>query len=314
MYKTIVDLVEKYDTIIIHRHFNPDGDAMGSQLGLRSLLRMNFPKKQVYAVGDTNVFAFLGDLDEISDEVYKGALAIICDVSVSRLISDERYKLADHVLVIDHHLNPSDVADTECIDSSHIATCQIVADLAMNYKWKINHVAATQLFAGLTTDSGRFKYPGTTAKTFEIAAYLMNNGAEKDFVFDRLYTEQMNFKKLRGHFINNFSVFNNKIAYMKNDSTLKDEFGVSTFTVSRAMVNQMADVEGIEAWANFTEDDDGSILVELRSKRVPIVDVARKYDGGGHALACGCTIYNFDTADQILKDLDDVIERSNLDG
>ena len=69
MYKTIVDLVEKYDTIIIHRHFNPDGDAMGSQLGLRSLLRMNFPKKQVYAVGDTNVFAFLGDLDEISDPI-----------------------------------------------------------------------------------------------------------------------------------------------------------------------------------------------------------------------------------------------------
>jgi phosphoesterase RecJ-like protein len=109
-------------------------------------------------------------------------------------------------------------------------------------------------------------------------------------------------------------VYEGKIAYMKNDVDVKKEYNVSTFTVSRAMVNQMADIKDIEVWANFTKDDDGDIFVELRSKRVSIVDVARKYDGGGHALACGCTIRDFETADQILKDLYTVLEGSNLNG
>ncbi len=314
MYEKIVNLIEKYQTIIIHRHFNPDGDAMGSQLGLRSLLKVNYPKKTVYAVGDVNTFRFLGDVDDISDEVYKGALVIVVDVAISRLVSDDRYKLADHVLVIDHHLNPSDIADTEFNDSSSIATAQIIADIAIQYEWQITKEAATQLFCGLVTDSGRFKYPGTTAKSFEIAAVLLHKGANREFVYDRLYTEQMNFKKLRGYFINNFKVYGDKIAYMLNDTTVKDQFNATTFTVSRAMVNQMADISGIEAWTNFTEEDNGDIYVELRSKRIPIVEVAKKYQGGGHALACGCTITDFETAELILQDIIEVIEGSNLNG
>lgn len=314
MYNVIKELIEKYSKIIVHRHYNPDGDALGSQLGMKRIIELNYPDKEVYAVGDENVFQYLGKMDTISDDKYEGALAIILDVSVERLVSDDRYKLADHVLVIDHHLNPSDIADTEFNDSSQIACAQIVADFAISNDMKLDELAATPLFAGITTDSGRFKYPLTDAKTFEIVAHLIKCGADMHFVYDKLYTEELNFKKLRGYFINNFNVFKEAVAFMKNDNDVKEAFNVNTFTVSRAMVNQMADIEGIQIWANFTRDDNEEILVELRSKRLSIVDVAKKYGGGGHALACGCTLKSFEEADLVLADLYEVIERSNTNG
>jgi len=92
---------------------------------------------------------------------------------------------------------------------------------------------------------------------------------------------------------------------MINTKDLKNQFNVTTFTVSRAMVNQMSNVKDVNIWANFTEDDDGSILVELRSAERSIVHIARKYGGGGHALACGCTLHSFEEVDLLLQDLDE---------
>jgi len=101
---------------------------------------------------------------------------------------------------------------------------------------------------------------------------------------------------------------------MKNDISIKDKYNVSTFTVSRAMVNQMSGMEGIDIWANFTMDEEGKIQVELRSKKLSIVDVARKYGGGGHALACGCTLSSFEEADLVLNDLDELLEKEKQNG
>ena len=307
----IKQLIESYDTIIIHRHFNPDGDAFGSQMGLKRILEINYPEKKVYAVGDTNKFAFVGDVDHINDEVYKGALAIVVDAAVSHLVSDDRYKLADHVLVIDHHLNPSDIADTFYNDNESIACAQIIAEFAIVNNLEVDTIAASALYTGIATDSGRFKYPATTAKTFEIAAYLAGKGIDIPNIYEQLYTESLNFKKLRGYFINNFQLTEQNVAYMINDLSVKDEFNVTTFTVSRGMVNQMADTEGVEIWANFTLNEDNEVFVELRSKRHPIVHIARKYGGGGHALACGCTLYDLEDSYKVLNDLDNLLKEVN---
>jgi phosphoesterase RecJ-like protein len=309
MYQTILDLIKKYDRIIIHRHKNPDGDAYGSQLGLKRIIEINFPEKEVYAVGDVNSFSFLGDMDDISDDMYKGALAIIVDVCVTYLISDDRYKLADEVLVIDHHLNQPDFECISIIESDHIACAELVAGVFYDEGYEFDHIAAKNFLTGIVTDSGRFLYPKTSSRTLEIASFLMNEGADLTWVYDYLYTEELNFKKLKGYFINNFKITEKNVAYMKNDKTVKDKFDVTTFTVSRAMVNQMAGIKNIEIWANFTEDDNGSVWVELRSKEKSIVHIARKYGGGGHALACGCSLKSLDEVDNVLRDLDSFLER-----
>lgn len=312
MNNTIIDMIEAYDRIIIHRHKNPDGDAYGSQMGLKRIIERNYPTKEVYAVGDMNNFQFLGQMDQIDDSLFKGALSIVVDVCVTHLISDDRYQLADQVLVIDHHLNQPDFACTSIIESDHIACAELIAGIFIDKQFMIDKEAATALLTGIVTDSGRFLYPNTTAETFEVVAQLLQQGAELNWIYNNLYTEEVNFKKLKGYFINNFQLTEHNVAYMKNTKDVKDKFDVSTFIVSRAMVNQMANLRGIDIWANFTEDDDGSILAELRSAKESIVHIARKYGGGGHALACGCTLHSFEEVDQVLQDLDNFNERSSL--
>lgn len=309
MKEQVIKLIEEYDTIIIHRHNNPDGDAYGSQMGLKRVIELNYPKKSVYAVGDENVFNFLGKMDTIEDSFYEGALAIILDVCVKRLISDDRYTLADQVLVLDHHLNAPDIECISYIDSSKIACAEMIVDILTDYQLRFDEQASTAFLAGIVTDSGRFLYPSTQADTLEIAAFLLRRGAKLQWIYGHLYTEELNFKKLKGYFINNFKIFKDHIAYMTNTEEVSEMFNVSTFTVSRAMVNQMSGIKGIDAWANFTEDGD-EVMVELRSKSTPIVAVAKQYGGGGHALACGCNLKSLDEASKLLEDLHQHIVRS----
>jgi phosphoesterase RecJ-like protein len=200
------------------------------------------------------------------------------------------------------------------IESNHIACAELISGIFLKKQFTFDKDAATALLTGIVTDSGRFLYPNTTAETFEVVSKLLQQGAELNWIYDNLYTEEINFKKLKGYFINNFQVTAHNVAYMKNTKEVKNQFDVSTFIVSRAMVNQMANLKGIDIWANFTEDDDGSILVELRSAKESIVHIARKYGGGGHALACGCTLHSFDEVDQVLQDLDAFNERGNTHG
>ncbi|MCF7924909.1 MAG: bifunctional oligoribonuclease/PAP phosphatase NrnA [Candidatus Izimaplasma sp.] len=313
MKETVIKLIEQYSTIIIHRHNNPDGDAYGSQLGLKHVIELNYPEKQVYAVGDENVFSFLGDMDHIEDDVYDGALAIIVDVCVKQMISDHRYELADEVLILDHHLNTPNIECVAHIDSSKIACAEMIVDILTDYNLQFNAQAATAFLAGIITDSGRFLYSNTQADTLEISAFLLRRGGALQWIYENLYTEELNFKKLKGYFINNFKIYRDHIAYMENSMDVTKEYNVSTFTVSRAMVNQMSGIKGIDAWVNFTEDEVG-IMVELRSKETPIVDIAKQYGGGGHALACGCVINSFEETNQLLDDLHEHIVRSQNNG
>ena len=94
MEQTILEKIKSYHTIIIHRHNRPDFDAYGSQLGLASLLKLNFTKKNVYVVGDDSSYPYPHQMDIISDETYNGALAFILDTCEMKLVSDDRYKLA----------------------------------------------------------------------------------------------------------------------------------------------------------------------------------------------------------------------------
>jgi phosphoesterase RecJ-like protein len=82
MWKQVLTCIEEYNKIIIHRHSRPDGDAMGSQIGLKNIILENYPQKTVYVVGDSNnYFSFMpnSQMDEINDSEYDGALAILLD-------------------------------------------------------------------------------------------------------------------------------------------------------------------------------------------------------------------------------------------
>lgn len=303
--KQIEERIKEYQTIIIHRHTNPDLDALGSQIGLAKLLKENFPEKQIYQVGEMNHFDFLGGMDVVEDHQYQDALVLILDVAVSHMVSDDRYQLAKHVMVIDHHKNASDLGAEEYIDSSYGACAELIADFAIQMSWKFTPEAATALFAGIVTDTGRFQYANATARTLRIASQLMEYGANPQFIYDNLYIETLESKRTKAYFAHAFSLTRNNVAYLKNDASIYEKFPLSPFSISRGMVNQMAGIAEVRIWANFTYDPKTEkIMCEFRSRHIPIVEIAKKYGGGGHECACGATIDSFEVADKILEDFD----------
>ena len=119
MFEQVLTEIKNYDRIIIHRHSSPDGDALGSQIGLKHILQDNFPNKEIYVVGDdAKRYSFMDGsiMDVIDDSLYEGARAFILDCGASSLVSDDRYKKAAKVIRIDHHIYAENFADIEIVD------------------------------------------------------------------------------------------------------------------------------------------------------------------------------------------------------
>lgn len=309
MYKEIIDLIEKYNRIIIHRHSKPDGDALGSQIGLKEIIKANYPQKKVYIVGDmTNRYSFMGEMDNIPDSFYSDALAIVCDSSEQFLINDERYKNAERIIKIDHHLYREKFGDIDLVDDSFESCCGLIADIAFSNNLIVNKDAATALYIGMVTDSGRFRFDSITPRTFNLAAKLLESGINILEIYNCLYNDDLESVMLRAKFTLKMQFTKNNVAYIMTTKKEIEELNVDIFTVSRSMVNTMAGIKGIDIWANFTEDPNGSgIFVEIRSNKYNINQIAVKYGGGGHAKASGATVSSFDEAKLLLNDLDKLV-------
>ena len=306
MFEPILEAISKFDTIILHRHSRPDGDAMGSQIGLKHLILTNFPGKTVYMVGDeAGYLSFMEDsvMDEIPDEIYNGALALILDCGAAHLVSDDRFCLAAKTARMDHHLYTGCFTDVEAIDSSFESCCGLIAQMAKTAGWKLNRIAAQSLYTGMVTDSGRFRYDSTTARTFQLAAFLMSQSINTEALYKELYADDFENKRRKSEFLLKTRFTPNRVAYIYTTGSELEALNMSTFAVSRGMVNTMADIRGTDIWVNFTEAD-GGVLCELRSSGPNINPIAVKYGGGGHAKASGAKVPDRETAMAMLADLD----------
>ena len=128
----------------------------------------------------------------------------------------------------------------------------------------------------------------------------MKTAETKEF-YDWLYTEPLEVKKMKNYFQAKY-VYEDNIAYLKNDATVFEKFDVDFFTVSRGMVNLASGIEEIKIWLNFTYNKANNTVVgEFRSRDINIVDVAKEFGGGGHANACGATLKDFKEADLVIK-------------
>ena len=310
MFEQVKQLIEAYDTIIIHRHKNPDGDALGSQVGLKHILRDNYPDKTVLAVGDmTPRYAFIEDsaADTVADECYRGALAIILDTSAKALISDERYTTADKTARIDHHVFCEEIADCEVTDTSYESCCGLIAAFAMECGYRVSSLAAKALYTGMVTDSGRFRYDSTSANTHSLAAFLMEQQFETADIYRNLYADDFSHIRLRARFVLKIKFTPQNVAYIYTPLEEFKSYHTDSFTISRGMVNVMAEIRGVDIWVNFTETEEG-VFCEIRSGRYNINPVAKKYGGGGHEKASGATLKSYDEAMALLEDLNRIAE------
>jgi len=302
-------LINKYDTIIIHRHKNPDGDAIGSQTGLKLALRQNFPQKKIYAVGDDpKRYGFVegSTPDDVDDATYENALAIVLDSADRPLISDERYTTAKATLRFDHHIFVDKFCDVEIVDTAFESCAGLVAHFVQCCNWEMPQNAAKAFFTGMVTDSGRFRHDSTTPKTLRIAADLLESGFDVNEVYTPLYADDFEAVKMRASFVLNVQFTEHKVAYIYTTKRRVQELGADTFAISRGMVGVMSDIRGVDAWVNFTESDEG-VLCELRSKKYNINPIAVKYGGGGHAKASGACVKSKAEAMAMLADLDKLV-------
>lgn len=306
MFEAILNEIKKYDRIIIHRHKNPDGDALGSQIGLKHLILDNFPGKEVYMVGDgAGRYAFMEDsvMDEVADELYADALAIVLDTSAKHLICDERYTTAKATARMDHHIFVETICQTEVTDTSYESCCGLVAAFAMESGLKLSPLSATSLYTGMVTDSGRFRYDATTAQTFRLAAFLMEQPIDTNEIYRNLYADDFSKIRMKSQFVLKIKFTDCNVAYIYTTKEEMQELDADTFTVSRGMVGTMSDIRGVDIWVNFTEAENG-VLCELRSSKYNINPIAVKYGGGGHAKASGACVADKQTAMDMLRDLD----------
>ncbi len=309
-YEELWNLFSKYDSIVIFRHSRPDLDALGSQLGLAQAINKNFPDKEIYVVGDMSKrYEFIGKMDEISDDIIENSLAIICDVAVKAMVSDDRYNKAKEIVVIDHHKNSCDM-DRALVytDTTKVACAEIIGDMLLSLNKETTAYGATCLYGGIVTDSGRFQYSGTTKTTFLVASFLLNQGADIQFIYDHLYVETLEQRLMKNYFSSLFKITEDGVAYLKCTEEVLAKFpDVSFFDISRGMVNLMAGVEEVIIWCNFTYDKENDKVVgEFRSRGVEIVEIAKKYGGGGHAFACGATLDNYEVADKVIEDFNNL--------
>lgn len=304
----------KYDSIVIFHHIRPDGDCLGSQFGLAELLKTNFPNKQVYCVGDSKgSFKFLNLVHDNapSDDVLKQSLAVIVDANFRERI--ESRELLDknifaQVIRIDHHPNDDDLGENTIrwVDSSYVAADEMITEIACINKWKVTPRAASLLYLGINTDSGRFLYNNTSSRTLKLAAFLYDNGLDSDFIHSNLAKVSLKDLQFQSWLISTLKA-RDGVAYIQNslEETLKR--GKTPQTSVRP--NLISNIEGFPIWVQFTEEETGQIRVEFRSNGPIVRNVALKWNGGGHERASGAIINSFEEVELVIDDCAKEVQR-----
>jgi phosphoesterase RecJ-like protein len=310
----ILKAIQESQSIVIFRHIKPDGDAIGSQFGLKYLLQENFPDKTIYAYG-TIIQAFepfSGKSDVITDEIIKDSLAIVLDVANKERV-DGHFSIAKNIIKIDHHEFVEAFSDTEVVDTTAPATAFLIASFAQDYSLKLSPKSATLLLLGIITDTGKFSYGANNPKLFKMVAYLMEQGADITKIYEQLFSqtevEQMH---LKGYFQTNFSVTDNGVAYLKIKEDVLQKYHVSGDEAA-VQVNTIGNLKNVQVHAFFSIVENNNIRCEIRSKGINIQPIAVKYGGGGHKQASGALVKSWDIVDNIIKDLDALVLKNNID-
>jgi phosphoesterase RecJ-like protein len=310
----ILNKIKEYNRIMLFRHVRNDGDCVGATKGMKRILQLSFPEKEIYLI-DTDLakyLEFMGPEDEdVSDELYADALGIVIDTASEARISNKKYKLCKELIKIDHHIPLENYGDIMWVEEDRSSACEMIVDFYDTFRdeLKIDSEGATHLYTGMVTDSGRFKYEGVTGDTMRCAATLLDVGVNTEILFARLYLEAFEYLKFKANIYQRMQITENGVAYIYIDKAMQEEFGL-TLEQASACVGNLDSIRGCIAWMAFIEngDEQHSIRVRLRSRFVHINPVAEKYHGGGHACASGATVYSLEEMEALLKDADALVK------
>ncbi|MFA5692017.1 MAG: bifunctional oligoribonuclease/PAP phosphatase NrnA [Acholeplasmataceae bacterium] len=312
--KTIYKKIKEYDKIIIYGHKRPDGDCYGAQFGLKDIIINSFPNKKVYVTSEISEYvSFVGTPDikipnDLEDSFYEDALSIVVDTATKDRVSNPKYILGKEVIKIDHHEPIDNYGDYIWVDTNFPSCAQMIAYFFTQFKkLKMSSVGATAMYTGIVTDTGRFRYRGVTKETHELAGLLINHGADITYIDSKLSTETLNMIRYKGYVYENF-ITDNGFVYLKITNEIKKKFELSQEDAS-SIVNLLGGIEGYPIWAIFLEEEGKeTIRVRLRSNGPDIDKLANKFEGGGHKMAAGATLKNWDELPKFIKEVHNTLK------
>lgn len=299
-YNQLLQCIQNYDTIIIHRHINPDPDALGSQLGLAQLIKDNFATKRVYCVGeDLPSLTWIGYMDIIDDTVYTNALVIVIDTANSPRIDDERYTLGQCIFKVDHHPIVEQYGTYNLVDTTASSASEMVAQFAFSQQLTVTLNAAQYIYTGICGDTGRFLYTNTSAKTMAIVAQLRQLPFDFFAIHNAMQTKSLQEARLCGYVLQHITV-ENHVAHVIVSKELLEQFELDVQSTG-SVVGLPGTIDGVISWVIFIEQPNGHYRARLRSKGPVINGIAQLFDGGGHPLASGANAYSLADIDRMMQ-------------
>lgn len=284
------------DSVFVAAHENPDGDAIGSLLALRSILQRL--GKSVHAATPTTPperFRFLDGFEAIAtgapSEPADVGIALDCD-GADRLGDLREALLASRTVVdIDHHGGPEAFGDLQLVDPNAAATATLVMDVA--HELGVDDLTATQasaLYVALIADTGCFRFTNTSPRALRLGAELVAAGADPSELSRRVFTiRPMEAVRLEARALSSLTEVNGGVALATLSHEDFEETGAQP-ELTEGIIDDFRDAIGVRAAALLKESEPGTWQVSMRGNGVDVASVARDFGGGGHMYAAGCTI------------------------
>lgn len=304
----ILNKIKEYNKIILFRHFRPDGDAVGSTKGLATIIKETYPEKTVLLQNSdfSEYLEFLGPEDApIADEEYADALGIIIDTATLKRVSNKKYSLCREIIKIDHHIPIESYGVLEWVEELRSSASEMIAAFYDTFsdELKLTTEAATYIYCGMVTDSGRFRFRDVSGETMRLAGIMLNAGVDTDMLFAHLYLKDFNDFKFESYARRKMVISENGVVSLFVSKRMQKKWNLSKEDAS-ASVSYMDSIKNSLIWIAFIEGDNGEIRVRLRSRFVTVSELAEKYSGGGHACAAGATVYSKKQMNTLLSEAD----------
>lgn len=314
-FKFLQQKIGEYDHIVIYRHTSPDFDALGSQMGLYTWIKDNYPNKDVHYVGENHptfmpeLFPYAEELDEVW--YHQPHLAITVDVSnLPRLSGKEHIGFAKEVIKIDHHPLPEKeeerFGNTLIVYPERPAASELVAlfCLSRNRKAVFSVKAAEYLYCGIVGDTGRFMYQDTDGATLRIAADLLDKGVDKTKIYDLMYKTDARRMNILKFVLNNYHLTDKGTCYYVLKKEDLEELNM-TSDEGNLHINTFRNMDSVRVVASVTwNEKNQEYRVSLRSGHLVIANVANQFGGGGHDFAAGCKLKTLDDLPRLIEALD----------
>ena len=287
-----VQMLRDAQTVVLTSHIRPDGDAIGSTLGLMHVLRAQGKEVRILIDDEIpRIFSILPGVDQIERPIesqrYTADLLVVCDVELGRTGASVSAVDAVHLLNIDHHVTNDEKAEHLCLNPKAAATCEIVYDLVRILGIMPMLDAAVCLYTGMATDTGFFRFSNTTPHTMRAAADLLEIGVKPNVVSVAMEMKSYDEVMAQVRAIRNLEMFfDGRVA-----AVFIDEERARGVTTTEGLLDELRVIEGTQIvfFMKWLEKD--TYRISMRSKGTNVSRIAQKFDGGGHIRAAGCTIH-----------------------